>query len=340
MTLLCFACAVWLAGCSSVATQVLLEVDAEPMALAEATHVRVRRFTTEGIFEQQESLTGRASFPFMQPLQPDADDTIHVEVALLRDGAVLSEKVVRTRFVGGERRYVRVVFEENCRGVSCAGAQSCVSGVCAESCYDAAPEPPSEASIPIPCETCGTPQDESCDGIDNDCDGVFDEASADDPAPPTVCIGPGETTVFESFQNANEDYIRVSDVVVDAESSFAAFYAYLAPSRIPSAQFLRAVIYSDEGGPGMLVASGASVRVELSEAGWVRAPIDAELTPGRYWIGLHTGTFEGVLTYANSEAPETASAFLAIAAFADGVPERATWEPIVRKLSGFLERAP
>lgn len=98
---------------------------------------------------------------------PNQDVTITVTAR--RAGAFAIRRVVHSRFVEGTNVVVVVELERDCVGMMCLPGDDCVRGVC-EGIPDGGPM---DGNLPdIPCIVMGA---ETCDGIDNDCNGTVDD---------------------------------------------------------------------------------------------------------------------------------------------------------------------
>ncbi len=151
--------ATWLlAACDpGVATQVLLEVDADEATRARAESVEITVVPVDGEpiirLEPLVGASARLGFPFTQPLSPrggDASRRFRVNVAL-RDasGAEFLRHTVLGGFVEAERREVRVELTADCHERSCSGDQTCVAGECLPACVQPTPEGASVLVTPV-----------------------------------------------------------------------------------------------------------------------------------------------------------------------------------------------
>jgi hypothetical protein len=128
----------WLAGCSTVpATQVIVEVDAEPFFTRQAA-LRLEVWNEERARTEVSVALAEASFPIRLPLVPrDGDSSRTFEVMATAIDAA-GNSLARTRVLGGyvedELRTIELVLEESCVGVDCEPSQRCVAGACVDAC--------------------------------------------------------------------------------------------------------------------------------------------------------------------------------------------------------------
>jgi hypothetical protein len=107
----------------------------------------------------------------------------------------------------------------------------------------------------------------------------------------------GKTSVGASYDNGMfANYKIVHKATLSAPGAVTKLTLYAIPGvNSPSAQALKAVIYSDsEGSPGELLATGSEVKYQgnVNGSGWFELPFGSpvKLTTGTYWIGFIDGS--------------------------------------------------
>ena len=138
--LILLAALVFTVGCTDSVTQVIVFIDAEPGVRAESDALRIKVDGRDGIDGKSvnkldERVKGEAlTWPLKLALAPAKDDperVFWVEASAL-DGAraVASARLV-SGYVEGETRYVKLVIEDECQGVTCADMDdTCHAGGC------------------------------------------------------------------------------------------------------------------------------------------------------------------------------------------------------------------
>lgn len=351
-------------ACTNAPTQVLVRVEAEDEARADATRLQFVARTSPPVtpFEITFRLRDEVELPTTIPLEPVGGEVgrpFDIQVSLLNAASVATHTIVaRGRFASG-RHHLFLRFEESCRSLLCSNRQTCFGGICTDACVTPQRDEPSQ---PTPFEACDGPSDagvdagcgdEICNGIDDDCDMRIDEGVGE---LPTVCVGFGRTTEGPGWVGNGADRLRVSQFVAGSSLSASAIYMRLRPNEdaepADRIQVHRAVLYAErDGGPGELIATGPEMRIELDRPTWVRLPLEPSvaLGGGAYWVGHWSGE--------NSQGTEHAGQvledFTTCIATADygaaaappgdlgGCPERsAPIERIQRQIPVFVERLP
>ena len=132
------AVAMGLACCGCVATQTIVHFDADPEVVRRASAIELIVSFDGRVVQQRGPITfqeGLATWPAIQPVEvgavgQDARFTVQGRV-FDSDGGFFIEASVNTGFVAGERREVRVCFDDDCLGLSgCADGTTCVDGRC------------------------------------------------------------------------------------------------------------------------------------------------------------------------------------------------------------------
>jgi hypothetical protein len=159
----------WLAGCSPVpATQVIVEIDAEPFFERLTTALRLEIWDQERARTEITVSLADTDFPVRLPLAPRGGDATRTFEVMATAGDAAGTVLGRTRVLGGyvehELRTIALVLEESCAGVECGPSERCVGGACADAC-DRGP-----ARLPAACAA-------ACDR-DGDCPGGACRAGA------------------------------------------------------------------------------------------------------------------------------------------------------------------
>ncbi|MEZ4219917.1 MAG: hypothetical protein R3B13_03240 [Polyangiaceae bacterium] len=121
------------------ATQVIVELNADPGLLAAATQLTVTVFDDGGKKVREKSVPVSGSEHLADvPLIPRNEDATRRFwlVATLSDSQELARVEVRGSYVEDELRRLRVRFQDACSGISCESGQTCFDGVCRGSCFD------------------------------------------------------------------------------------------------------------------------------------------------------------------------------------------------------------
>ena len=124
------------------ATEVIVELHAEPTLLSKATDLRVQVQTDDGKLVLDRVTAVDATQPKLArvPLIPkDEDATRRFRLtATLRDStqAALSDVEVRGGYVEGELRELEVWLYDACEGKQCGPGRTCFQGTCLGSCFD------------------------------------------------------------------------------------------------------------------------------------------------------------------------------------------------------------
>ena len=136
-------------GCGSdVATQIILQFDADEATIQRADALRLTYLSSDGpsetVTERLQGPDARLSFPVVSPISPrggDATRRFGVLAELLdAEGNVFQTQRAIGGFERDAREYVYLRFESSCDGVvACGGEGSCVSGECVAACVDPTP---------------------------------------------------------------------------------------------------------------------------------------------------------------------------------------------------------
>jgi len=175
------AAAIVLAGCSNATTQIVLVVDtdiASPDPLARIAIDVGSSETATQRFDLPLGASTTPSLPLTLTLYPRASTDVDVVVSVRAidvDGLTILSRDVRTRFVPGSARMLRVLLAERCMGVRCGDDETCDERGCRAIAIPGEelaswPGAPPDLDGPA-CEA----QEERCNGQDDDCDGAFDE---------------------------------------------------------------------------------------------------------------------------------------------------------------------
>lgn len=109
----------------------------------------------------------------------------------------------------------------------------------------------------------------------------------------------GKTTVGAKVEALGANRIRVNSYSLDEVATVTRLRVYLRPpSSTTGQQVIRGVIYADAGAaPGPLLGASDQLVFHSSDSqGWydLTLPQPVSLQPGRYWIGLHTGSTSSI----------------------------------------------
>jgi len=118
-------------------------------------------------------------------------------------------------------------------------------------------------------------------------------------APPeSVGVG-GRTSVGLPSSGLSANYKRASSFTISQTGRLSSLAAYLDGNGGTSgSQTLRLALYADANGvPGSKITEGAEIAIHSGDAAqWKSVAVPAYLlTPGRYWIALHSGGTAGVI---------------------------------------------
>lgn len=174
---------------SSDATQLVLAVDTD-LSIPDAVDSIQLTVTGPGGMRQTADvdLTTGAVRPLTLGLRPTAmaiaEGTLGpVEIIATAElaGSPVVERRVVTAFVSGSSLLLEILLSERCRGVACGADESCDGAVCVPAAIPAQSLPDFTGSIPNArsavdgsvADACA-PSPETCNGLDDDCDGVVD----------------------------------------------------------------------------------------------------------------------------------------------------------------------
>jgi hypothetical protein len=109
----------------------------------------------------------------------------------------------------------------------------------------------------------------------------------------------GKTTVGAKVEALGANRIHVNSYSLDEVATVTRLRVYLRPpSSTTGQQVIRGVIYADAGAaPGPLLGASDQLVFHSSDSqGWydLTLPQPVSLQPGRYWIGLHTGSTSSI----------------------------------------------
>lgn len=329
----------WLAllgalACSPVQTVVVLDV--EPSVLEDTRALRVLVCDPDGAVAADETRLAEAlrlpDRPERVPIEARGGDASRVfafEATLIDEaGQALGTQRVFSDHRGAaevERR-----FDAACLGVQCLANQTCDAGACVSAVASGPALSPEQANARLSC--CVPSGAETCDGVDQDCDGRIDEADGQ----PSLCIAMGRTRVREDCDDGSNpwngsvgDRVRLNrtelvlpNLVLDG--------AYMYLDGDDADQSHRIVIYDDDGGaddpggPGTLLAVSTERAIASDDPpawyrfeGWERAP--RALVPKTYWIGaISSPTRTGGSTLYNGCVVDAGDGRLGDQSYADG----------------------
>jgi len=167
----------WLAACSSATTTEVVVVVESEVAPLDSVRLRV---TNEGRAVLEQTLSTRGEGSVSVPLtfgvtsRDGLDSVLRVDAYGLVGGRERVRAHGRTRFIRGQRRVLRVVFEADCVDVRCDEGFTCHDGACEDGYVDPSGLPRYDGRLPD-----GGLEPVSIDGIDGGRDGGRDAGSAD-----------------------------------------------------------------------------------------------------------------------------------------------------------------
>ncbi len=124
-----------LPACTPALTELVVVVDSDLAVPGALDEVLVTIEGTEAIpLEAKTSLAGAARLPVTLGVRPREPGSTPVRIRAIGRLAGIDrvEAQVRTRFVEGERRIVRLHLRERCAGVRCGDDQTCSDGACVD----------------------------------------------------------------------------------------------------------------------------------------------------------------------------------------------------------------
>ena len=145
-------------GCASPLTEIVLAVDAQD---ADITQVRILVTSPSGATSLDESqAVTAASFPLTLSLTRSGApyEPLVIEVRAERPSGRITRRV-RTGFVEGERRLLRVALSSACTGMAFDATTTCITASCVSDVVPAASLPPFTGSVPGSDAGTGDPRD-------------------------------------------------------------------------------------------------------------------------------------------------------------------------------------
>ena len=199
-------------GCEPTpATEVMVELHAEPGVIARATTLGVRVLGGEQqvVLERDKTVSPTTDPLARIPLVPRGDDPTrrYTLTAELRDvaGSVLARLEARAGYRDSEFRVLELWFEDACSGkLDCEPGRTCHAGRCLGSCFEPREASASGRSLP----TCGECQrcDGECsaaDAIPCGCPGEMCAAGACEPAQRVLHAGAGARHTCAVLEDRN-----------------------------------------------------------------------------------------------------------------------------------------
>jgi len=130
----------WLAGCASDGlTEILVVIEAQPGILAQAKSLSVKVYgetaSDSGFSSPRLDVSGanwtNGTYTIaLSPENPDRAGRYLVEASALKDGLPIATARLISGYVLGETRYVRLLIEDQCVGMSCDSSSTCMMGGC------------------------------------------------------------------------------------------------------------------------------------------------------------------------------------------------------------------
>ncbi len=165
-------------GCGKqTATQVIVELHAEPGVLGAADALRVEVMNNEGqtVLTRTKPVSSALSVLARVPLIPSGEDATRrftVTAKLLKADKAIARIEARSGYVEDELRELELWFHDACSESSggqapdCGTGRTCFSGTCRGSCFNARPTELSGPSVPScgECQRCTT----TCDNLQGD----------------------------------------------------------------------------------------------------------------------------------------------------------------------------
>ncbi len=180
--------ALLLSACNGMRTEVLLVIDSDLAVPEELDELRVDLIGPSGETRRSEgSVRSPDELPRTLGLVDETNSarTVRVTVTGLRGGANVIQRRAVFTFVPGETRILRIGLWKRCVGVSCASDETCGDSGCRPIAvlpeerlpYDPSSVTRSDAGAHVDSGTDGgcTIVEESCNGLDDDCDGTVDD---------------------------------------------------------------------------------------------------------------------------------------------------------------------
>jgi len=167
-----------LLGSCAQATQIVIVVDSDLMLTridvqVSSTHSPPTHATADY------TMAGTPPLPLTLAVYPRSSADIDVFIVVVgteMDGTTTIERDVRTHFVPGSSRMLRILLAARCLTLSCAAGQTCDETGCRDVTIpgDALPSWTGSAPSLGGMAACA-PIDEQCNGLDDDCDMMVDE---------------------------------------------------------------------------------------------------------------------------------------------------------------------
>ncbi len=202
-------CAMTAVGCEKKpATQVIVELHAEPGVLAAAASLRVVVESEEGnvVLDREKAVDAAVAKLARIPLIPKGEDAtrrFRVRASLLDAGAVeLSKLEARAGYVEDELRELELWFSDACQGkLDCGDGRTCHQGRCVGSCFNpgsAGPASPTCGECQVCADSC-----QSQDGLACGCPGETCSAGTCGPGARVGQVAAGSVSTCASLEGGD-----------------------------------------------------------------------------------------------------------------------------------------
>ena len=147
----------WCGGCASAdLTQVVVVVEAEPSVLAQAETLSVTVYGesvsdtgwSDPLLDVSDADWTKGTYTIaLSPQNADRAGRYLVEASAHREGSPIATARLISGYVQGETRYVRLLIEDQCVGVTCDSPSTCTAGECTDAEVDPSTFAPSNGGI-------------------------------------------------------------------------------------------------------------------------------------------------------------------------------------------------
>lgn len=164
-------------GCAGGVTQIVLVIESELSVPEDADTLSIIVIgpsgeRTEHTTDLRSASTPRPPYTLGLVSRASRLGPVFVRVRALREGTMVVERSLRTEFIANATREVRVRLERACMQVDCEAGMGCEGGICLSLRIPSGPLAPLVLDAGPPC---AAPAPETCNRMDDDCDGRVDE---------------------------------------------------------------------------------------------------------------------------------------------------------------------